>query len=67
MKAALHLLVGGIVAAALMAAAIVLWTRALIVFAAPLGVASLAAVWVAIDNQFVYRRQDRPNEGPDHT
>ena len=50
-----------------MAAAIVLWTRALIVFAAPLGVASLAAVWVAIDNQFVYRRQDRPNEGPDHT
>ena len=61
----LQLLAGGIVAAGLMAAAIALWTRALIVFAAPLGVASLLAVWVAIDNQFVYRRRDRSQDRPD--
>ena len=49
-----------VVAVGLMAAAVVLWQRNLIIFAAPLGVASLAAVWVSIDNQFVYRRQPPP-------
>ena len=49
-----------VAAAGLMAGAVVLWTRTLIIFAAPLGVASLAALWVCIDNQFVYRPRRQP-------
>jgi hypothetical protein len=40
-----------------MVAAVLLWTRTLIIFGAPLLVASLAAAWVTIDNVFVYRRR----------
>jgi hypothetical protein len=56
-KTALQLFVGFGVAAGLMVAAILLWARTLIIFGAPLLVASLAAAWVTIDNVFVYRRR----------
>ena len=57
MKTGLQLFVGFVVAAGLMVAAILLWARTLIIFGAPLLVASLAAAWVTIDNVFVYRRR----------
>jgi hypothetical protein len=63
-KAALQLFVGFGVAAGLMVAAILLWARTLIIFGAPLLVASLAAAWVTIDNVFVYRR--RPETAPEN-
>lgn len=50
-----HIVAGAVVAAGLMWAAVALWERNLIIFGAPLAVASLAAVWVAIDNSFVYK------------
>jgi hypothetical protein len=56
-KTGLQLFVGFVVAAGLMVAAILLWARTLIIFGAPLLVASLAAAWVTIDNVFVYRRR----------
>ena len=57
MKAGFKLVIGSAVAVALMVAAVTLWMRNLIVFAAPLGVASLAAGWATFDNQFVYGRR----------
>jgi len=57
MKVGFKLVIGSAVAIALMAAAVALWTRNLIVFGAPLGVASLAAGWVTFDNLFVYGRR----------
>ena len=62
-KTGLQLFVGFVVAAGLMVAAILLWARTLIIFSAPLLVASLGAVWVTIDNVFVYRR--RPETAPE--
>ena len=71
MKAGFKLVIGGAVAVALMVAAVTLWMRNLIVFAAPLGVASVAAGWATFDNQFVYgRRRTRrrvDNVSPAHT
>ncbi len=55
LRSALALTLGAVVAVALMVFAVLLWQRTLIIFAAPLGVASLATVWVTIDNQFLYR------------
>ena len=46
-----------VIAAGLMVAAVLLWTRGLIIFAAPVGVASLAAVWATIDNHLIYKPQ----------
>ncbi|HWW10552.1 MAG TPA: hypothetical protein VNY76_09930 [Candidatus Acidoferrales bacterium] len=63
-KTALQLVVGFAVAAGLMVGAILLWARTLIIFGAPLLVASLAAAWVTIDNVFVYRR--RPDTAPEN-
>src|SRR5947209_502816 len=57
MKAGFKLVIGSAVAIALMVVAVTLWTRNLIVFAAPLGVASVGAGWVTFDNQFVYGRR----------
>ena len=60
MKAGFKLVIGSAVAIALMVVAVTLWTRNLIVFGAPIGVASVAAGWVTLDNQFVYgRRRNR--------
>jgi len=65
-KMALQLLVGAVVAGGLMVAAIALWLRNLLIFGAPLLVASLAAAWVAVDNVFVYpRRRQTAIEGQD--
>ena len=57
MKAGLKLVIGSAVAIALMVVAVTLWRRNLIVFSAPLGVASVAAGWATFDNQFVYGRR----------
>ena len=52
MNAGFKLVIGSAVAIALMVVAVMLWTRNLIVFSAPLGVASVAAGWATFDNQF---------------
>jgi hypothetical protein len=57
MKAVLQLVLGFVVAVGLMVLAVMLWARTLMIFAAPVGFLSLGAAWVAIDNQFVYRRR----------
>jgi hypothetical protein len=71
LKAGFKLVVGSAVAIALMVFAVTLWTRNLIVFGAPLGVASVAAGWVTLDNQFVYRRRRTrgtvDDVSPEHT
>lgn len=54
MRAALRLVIGGLVATGLMVLAVELWVRNLIVFGAPLGVGSLAALWVTFDNHRIY-------------
>jgi hypothetical protein len=54
--------VGVVVSAGLLFAALLLWRRTLIVFGAPLLIAALAALWVTVDNVFIYRR---PTASPD--
>jgi hypothetical protein len=62
MRSALQLAAGALVATGLMLLAVVLWSRQMIYFAAPVGVASVAAVWVVVDNVFIYGRRRQPDE-----